>query len=224
MNDSCSARPGKPPVRLWMYFTQSCNSYSSHVRIAAKDAEIKLQLIGGCTSARHALREKWTLTQLLDMARSLELAETQASGMEKGVTKTPGTANAVQLKKFARRRWKKSPQKLRSEQPQQEKKKSCFQCGGEYPHLSTCPAKGRIDVRLAANLTTLPSTVAPRNLLRNHLTSKSRLYRIQRLTVTQTDTLSACRRLSSPRCHASTSLFKASLSISWWILDPASTL
>ena len=113
---------------------------------AAKDAEVKPQLIRGYTSIRlrrRALREKLTLTQLLDMARSLELAETQASGMERGVTKTPDAANAVQLKKFTRRRWKKSPQKARSEQQQQEKKRFCFQCGGEYPHLSTCPAKGR---------------------------------------------------------------------------------
>ena len=58
---------------------------------AAKDAEVKSQIVRGCTSTRlrrRALRENLTLTQLLDMARSLELAETQASWMEKNSHKS----------------------------------------------------------------------------------------------------------------------------------------
>lgn len=53
------------------------------------DSEIKAQLIQSCTSSRlrrKALREPdMTLNGLLDHARTLELSEMQATGMEQGV-------------------------------------------------------------------------------------------------------------------------------------------
>ena len=61
-----------------------------------KDAEIKLQIIRGCTSNklhRLALREDKSLADLT-LARSFEISELHATGMAEN--QTGGSANAIQ--------------------------------------------------------------------------------------------------------------------------------
>lgn len=63
------------------------------------DNEILSQIVQGCTSARlrrKALRDNFTLEQILDEARALELAETRASFIEdKGHSTAQSSVNAV---------------------------------------------------------------------------------------------------------------------------------
>ena len=56
-----------------------------------KDDEIKSQIIRGCLSTRlrrRVLRQETTLKELLDHARAAELADVQASSIEKSGTST----------------------------------------------------------------------------------------------------------------------------------------
>ncbi|XP_070550159.1 uncharacterized protein [Ptychodera flava] len=65
-----------------------------------KDQEVKSQIIRGCTLARlrrRALREETTLENLLSIARSFEVSEVQASGMEEKSTKNTVTDTATML-------------------------------------------------------------------------------------------------------------------------------
>ena len=117
-------------------FQTRLQKLAEHCEFHDKNQEIKSQIIRGCLSARlrrRALREEQTLQQLLDLARSLEVSESQALGMEKPVSES-ATVNAVKFRKP--RSHKRQPQRQRD-------KKACFCCGGEYPHESECPAKGK---------------------------------------------------------------------------------
>ncbi|XP_070557464.1 uncharacterized protein [Ptychodera flava] len=111
-----------------------------------KDQEVKSQIIRGCTSARlrrRALREETTLENLLSIARSFEVSEVQASGMEEKSTKNTvtDTATVNAVRKQRHQRWKPNKQKQVPTPPM--KSSTCYNCGGSYPHESVCPAKGK---------------------------------------------------------------------------------
>ncbi|XP_070579289.1 uncharacterized protein [Ptychodera flava] len=112
-----------------------------------KEQEVKSQIIRGCLSARvrrRALREELSLTQLLDLARSFEVSESQAQGMEK--PSETASVNAIkqqrsQTTKRKQYRSQASRQNNRSQASGQNNK--CYNCGGKYPHDKACPAKGK---------------------------------------------------------------------------------
>ena len=109
-----------------------------------KDKEIKSQVIQCCASSR--LRRKAlktpaiTLKELMDEAHVLELSEQQASGIE-------AAAVDVVSKKFFKnpqpRHGRSRDDVIPKPNPQQRGSRKCFQCGGNYPHSSACPAKNR---------------------------------------------------------------------------------
>nr|XP_006822924.1 PREDICTED: uncharacterized protein K02A2.6-like [Saccoglossus kowalevskii] len=111
---------------------ETLDSYNARLRQLAKtctfhneDEEIKSQIVLSTTSARlrrRALRENVSLKDILDAGRAFEISERQAKGIEdtdreRGQIKGP-TRNDIS--------------------------KSCFRCGGIYPHKDTpCPAYGK---------------------------------------------------------------------------------
>lgn len=118
------------------------------------DDEIKSQIIHGCLSTRlrrRALRDDQSLKSLLDLARAMELAEVQASRMEH---KEPETVQKTYAKSQSTRSRKKSQNhehnqeqnhtpRSKNQTKSSESKKSCYFCGGSYPHDGNCPAKGK---------------------------------------------------------------------------------
>lgn len=106
-----------------------------------KNAEIKSQIIQGCISnklRRRALQEKQTLESILDIARSMELTEIQATGIEKSFTDNL-SLNSIQ-NRDKQHRYDKARQKQHGNK---QKSTQCYMCGNEYPHAKKCPAEGQ---------------------------------------------------------------------------------
>lgn len=85
--------------------------------------EIKTQIIHNCWSQqlrRKALREEMSLEDILAAGRSLEIADKNASDMERKVTESEGVTTINKTKTL-----------------------TCFKCGGKFPHENKCPAIGK---------------------------------------------------------------------------------
>ena len=89
------------------------------------------QLVNNCTITairKKALKDGLKLRDFLDNARAYELTEAQTQEIEKS---SSGMVNATR-KRFQH-------QQKREEKP--KSRKSCYWCGGNYPHTGDCPAK-----------------------------------------------------------------------------------
>lgn len=116
------------------------------------DDEVKSQIIQGCTSTslrKKALSKTQTLVELLETGRTLEQTKSQASAMEVGVL-PPETVNFVKTKQFRdrgkpRHQKRDKPDKKQSSRDDRGQKPSrtCYNCGGPYPHDKHCPAENR---------------------------------------------------------------------------------
>ena len=133
---------------------QTLDNFVTELRKKAKDCafenvdkEILSAVIQNCRSSRlrrRALREAdKTLDDILKMGRALEMADSHANTMERGEQSIP--VNKIGARK------QKTPNKQfatgGSRHPRQRrrtKSSKCRQCGGEYPHVGDCPAKGQV--------------------------------------------------------------------------------
>ena len=91
------------------------------------------QLVNNCTNTairKKALKYGLKLRDFLDNARVYELTEAQTQEIEKS---SSGVVNATR-KRFQQ-------QSRREEKPKSGK--SCYWCGGNYPHTGDCPAKSK---------------------------------------------------------------------------------
>ena len=147
---------------------QSLDDFVTELRTLAKncefanvDKEILSQVIQHCKSnrlRRRALREtNKTLTDILDIGRSLELSEVHASVMEReSVNKVWDNDQRSRNKKQYPDQKHRNTQQYRAREPdpngsrrRQDQRESvhikdkCTFCGGEYPHKGPCPAKGK---------------------------------------------------------------------------------
>ena len=112
------------------------------------DKEITSAIVQHCLSKRlrrFALRESpLTLENLLTKARSLESSETQATGIEEKLTKTPQPDSDINFVKGHYK--KKHPGRDRSNTKPHDKRSpsnTCQKCGNKWPHKgSSCPAQG----------------------------------------------------------------------------------
>ena len=149
---------------------ESLDSYHTRLRQLAKtcqfadqDKEIKDHIILTCTSnalRRRALRDDFTLANLLKHGRALEMSESQASEVEKTDFQA-NTVNRIRQKsvqhvqssgRFRSRARQPNSQSrnrpmLRNRENNQQKdttqitkKMTCWRCGGDYPHRNECPA------------------------------------------------------------------------------------
>ncbi|XP_038063161.1 uncharacterized protein LOC119733867 [Patiria miniata] len=122
--------------------TENIHQYCTRLRQQAVkcdfsdiDRELKTQIIEGCTSKhlrRKSLEKDRNLTELLELARSLSLSESRAHDVE-----ADGSQTAVNKVAKPKRNFKK-PTRHDTKPP----KRTCFYCGGSYPHKNQCPAKG----------------------------------------------------------------------------------
>ena len=133
------------------------------------DSEIFTQILHGCTSSRlwrRALRESFTLDQILLEARSQELSEARATDIEQtahshkiNAVKTPAdrkhgrgggghgqpshTANREGQSNFQQRGRGGSFQRGRGNSRLPRQPTTCHNCGGSFPHSNGCPAAGK---------------------------------------------------------------------------------
>lgn len=138
----CKQNPGESIDE----FHTRLRQMSKNCEFTDKDKEIKSQIIQCCSSSRlrrKALKTpKITLTNLLDEARSLEISEVQAQGIESTAI------NAVQSPKYRDKRVStRVGERNGSTTVVKRDNKQCFRCGGQWPHNGTCPARNRKCVR-----------------------------------------------------------------------------
>ena len=113
-----------------------------------KNAEVKSQIIKGCLSTRirrRALGETLSLKDLHDTARSYELAEYQASGMERHKIGQTSSIPAVNVESQSVNKLS-SQNKFRKKSSgnrNSKKSRECYFCGGIYSHTNVCPAKDK---------------------------------------------------------------------------------
>ncbi|KAK3088256.1 hypothetical protein FSP39_016655 [Pinctada imbricata] len=145
---------------------QTLDEYVTELRRLSKDCEfqdvnneILSQLIQNCRSnqlRRRALREpEKGLDDIIKLGRAMELSDSQAQAMERSENVTP--VNAISRNRgrgrtanrgtpgrsrgAAARRY--TPRGRGSAPRGRGYTKSCFNCGGRYPHNGPCPAKGQ---------------------------------------------------------------------------------
>ena len=138
---SCVQKQGQT---LDQYYSLLCK-LASTCGFDNNDKEIRTQIIQNCSSGRvrrKALREKLTLQQILDFARSIDLSEYQASHMENSSVPVE-TVNHAYQDKACRGKAKYKPQQRGSNTGNSTNNK-CRNCGLDYPHRDKpCPAKGK---------------------------------------------------------------------------------
>eukprot|EP00057_Strongylocentrotus_purpuratus_P001926 XP_003723494.1 PREDICTED: uncharacterized protein K02A2.6-like [Strongylocentrotus purpuratus] len=130
---------------------ESVDQYCTRLRqIATKcefgnlDRELKTQIIEGCNSdqlRRKALERDMSLTDLLELARSLSLSASRAAEVRR---ERSGSASVNKV--FTRH--ERTPNRRQTFKTSQSRHlsnnaKQCFYCGGEYPHQNECPARGQ---------------------------------------------------------------------------------
>lgn len=144
---------------------ESLDTYHTRLRQLAKtcgftnvDKEIAEHITLTCISnslRRRALRDNYDLTTLLKTGRAFELSEQQARQVEK---------HEADINSLAWRNTASNTNKMRQNRPQQNRHKpqprargrhddtrqkaakqnnTCRNCGGPFPHATTCPAKGQ---------------------------------------------------------------------------------
>ena len=141
---------------------QTLDEYVTELRRLAKYCkfgdtykEILSQLIQNCKSnrlRRRALREPdKKLDDILNMGRTLEISDSQASAMEKSETvNTVNKKTHIQTSKPTNYKSKSVPHERQNRhkprkyvKPQQDKNITCRKSGGGFQHEGQCPAKGR---------------------------------------------------------------------------------
>lgn len=127
---------------------------ASTCEFADVSAEIKSQIILNGNSSRlrrRALRDpKLTLKELLDLGRAMQTSEAHASGMERN--QETGSVNNIRKSQHSQQsdtdqpRWRRNGSTNRNNELRKDQRKTtCFNCGGIFPHPKEkpCPAKGK---------------------------------------------------------------------------------
>ncbi|XP_006820182.1 uncharacterized protein LOC102807880 [Saccoglossus kowalevskii] len=147
--------------RATQYDTESIDQFVTRLRklinncgiedAEAKDVEIKHQIIQGGKNKkvrRRALQDEMSLDKIITLARTLEVSEREAYGIESGNPDSVKTFSC-QLRnsttsRTTARPTRKRPQKARRYPDQvPTTQRSCYKCGHEYPHKGPCPAVGK---------------------------------------------------------------------------------
>lgn len=133
---------------------QSLDDFVTELRQLAKnceftntDHEILSQVIQHCSSSRlrkRALREPdKSLKDILELGRSLELADTQAAAIE------DESVNSIHRPRPPNNQKPRTTPTKTSHPTNNQRNKplntqtTCRNCGGQYPHNTACPAKGK---------------------------------------------------------------------------------
>ena len=106
---------------------------------ADTEKEIQIQIVAKCRSnylRKRALEKERTLSNLLELARTIELAESRANRISPGISMGVSSHDTVNKLTGAR-------SKQRHTQNVNSHSMQCFKCGFDYPHENKCPAEGK---------------------------------------------------------------------------------
>ena len=106
---------------------------------ADTEKEIQIQIVAKCRSnylRKRALEKERTLSNLLELARTVELAESRANRISPGISMGVLSHDTVNKLTGARSKQRHVPN-VNSHSIQ------CFKCGFDYPHENKCPAEGK---------------------------------------------------------------------------------
>ena len=132
-------------------FTTRLRQLASTCEFTSVEKEIKSQIILNCSSShlrRRALRESsLTLKAVLDLGRTMEISEKQASGIEyKSIyPDEPELLNYTRMSQRSQSRHSPSAPFSRSRGELPNPSSTCGHCGYAYPHpqgQASCPARG----------------------------------------------------------------------------------
>ena len=102
---------------------------------ADSDREIQIQILAKCRSdyfRKRALEKERSLSNLLELARTIELAESRAKQISNA------TSSCETVSKLTATRPKQGHTQITDSHNRQ-----CYECGFDYPHESKCPAEGK---------------------------------------------------------------------------------
>ena len=102
---------------------------------ADSDREIQIQILAKCRSdylRKRALEKERSLSNLLELARTIELAESRAKQISNA------TSSCETVSKLTATRPKQG-----HTQNTDSHNRQCYKCGFDYPHESKCPAEGK---------------------------------------------------------------------------------
>ena len=119
---------------------------ATYCEFASTDKEIVRQVIQGCESSklrRSYLKEPGlVISRLLEIGRIHDTIEMQLDIVEGREGETSDTVAAIMKHSVRRGRDKRRPRRDNSRPG--ETKRTCFKCGGKYPHVDRqCPALGK---------------------------------------------------------------------------------
>jgi hypothetical protein len=126
-------------------FVTEIRKLAKNCQFANTDNEILTQVIQNCKSNR--LRRRTlsepdkTLDDLLTMGGALEMANAQALTMERDSVNKVHTTQRSQPHKP--RGYKQNIRSHNHNDKGKQQKRSCRNCGGQFPHKIECPAKGK---------------------------------------------------------------------------------
>ncbi|CAC5407235.1 unnamed protein product [Mytilus coruscus] len=130
-------------------FVTELRKLAKTCEFASVDNEILSQVIQNCKSnrlRRRALREPdKTLNDILTLGRTLEMADLQATEMEReSINKVNHTNRTNYKTDYKQDKHRKGQQTSGSNYPSHSRPSKCRNCGGQYPHKNgQCPAHGK---------------------------------------------------------------------------------
>ena len=112
---------------------------------ADTEKEIQIQILAKCRSdylRKRALEKERSLSNLLELARTIELSQTRAKRISEGAmsasSSTSETVSKLTPNQSTRPKQGHAPRKN-----SRRGKLTCFRCGFDYPHENRCPAEGK---------------------------------------------------------------------------------
>jgi len=131
-------------------FTTRLRQKATNCAFTNKDDEVKSQFIQGVISNKLRIKclesSNKSLSDLLVIARTMDLAKTQADNMSRNQQKIPEQVDKLRRRPQATFKPAQPPNKSQNaaRQPKQHRRtSSCRNCGGNYPHQNgRCPAFG----------------------------------------------------------------------------------
>ena len=130
---------------------ESVDQFCTRLRKLAKkcdfadtEREIQIQILAKCRSdylRKRALEKERSLSDLLELARTIELSETRAKRISAGAMSVSSSTSETVSKltdQSTRPKQARTPRK-----DSQRGKLTCYRCGFDYPHENRCPAEGK---------------------------------------------------------------------------------
>ena len=105
---------------------------------------IKLaQLVNNCRVTKKAIRDGLSLEKFMDTVRATYRTDVQFRDLELNTSASVSAVNDQRSRHRVRLSHSRGRSKSRLGSKKSDSNKTCFRCGGDYPHQGDCPAKDK---------------------------------------------------------------------------------